>query len=257
MPLNNKRSDTPGNRVNLLPGEIGYNRADDKLLIRGDMRKVEIDLDRWRRRAPPNTGVLGAPLSPDGVGVKWNADLAPTSAVNGKIAVDLPPAAYGVPGWIAANSGGAAVLGANAVYTEPFYVASDDITLSQIGCSIISGAADIIRLGIAAEDGTVLLDVLIETPVIGINAQAVGLVLPRGHYHALFYTFAPANVAVISGYRYNQSFEGLSDGTRLFYSRSTGVADMSNGLYFNGLIRSDQTSALPGEDKSVMLRWTP
>jgi hypothetical protein len=63
MPIKHKHSATSGNRANLTPGEIGHNRPEDVLLIRGNLQKLEIALADWRTRGVPLEGTIGAPLT--------------------------------------------------------------------------------------------------------------------------------------------------------------------------------------------------
>lgn len=255
MPLLNKRSDTPGNRANLVPGEIGHNRADDKLLIRSDGRKIEVDLDKLRRLAPAVDGDQGAPLTQGASGVTWDDDLTPSGVVDGKVLVDAPPASWGIPG-MHPEEAGSAELDADDVRIEPFYIASDVIIVSHIAVKITGGAGGAVRLGIFDDVDSMWFDGLIDMTTADLLSLPVGITLARGHYKAILWTDSAIEVAAITGFKVNQGFAVNPEGEPIFTRHVLGSADFTNGLIIGGLPTTNETTEAPGVDSTVLLRWT-
>lgn len=255
MPLLNKRSYTPGARANLIPGEIGINLSDDKLLIRGDQRKLEIDLDKWRRRAPGKVGSIGSPLSVEADGVVWADNLAPSGLADGRALVDAPPADWGVLGLYPYAIGTAAMV-ADDVRLEPFWVASDSIYLETLGIKVESGSGGALRLGIFDETDSLWFDGLIAASVSGMNVLTPNISLPRGLYKAVVWAGAPVGLTTLAGHRFNQSFAVDIDTSPLFTRFTSSSANMANGLYTGGLFLSDEVSTEAGEDHAIVMHWS-
>lgn len=255
MPLLNKRSDTPGARANLIPGEIGHNRADDKLLVRSDGRKIEVDLDKLRRLAPPASGMVGAPLSPSLTSVVWSEELMPAGVANGQAQVDAPPEGWGVPGLQPYDVRSAAHV-ADDVRIEPFWIASDAVRLNRIAFKVVADFAGAVRIGIFGADDAVWFDQFIANTTDGLNEITVDIPLARGLYKAVMWTDDVIEVATIAGYRMNQSFAVDLAAYPIFTRYIAATADMVNGLYVAGLPQTPQVDHEAGEDHAIMLRWT-
>lgn len=257
MPLKHLHSDTPGARANLIPGQIGHNRADDVLLLRGDLKKLEVDLDGLRHRAPPKDAPRDAVLVRQGSGVAWDAGLIPSSVVDGVIAVDAPPPVYGVPGFMPAEPGQTFIFSSNVVLIEPFYVASDQITLTKLAVKFTEALSGTMRLGIASVDpNAVLLDLTVASGANGLHEEACSLVLPRGRYVALAWVQTSAQLQAVAGYRYNQGYSLDGNGAPLFLRRQLANSDLTAGLDSAGLPVTDLLTGAPGEDKSILMKWT-
>lgn len=252
MPLQNKRSDTPGNRTNLIPGELAIQRADELLLIRGENRKLEVDLDRWRRRAPPAAGQAGAPLVRSGPGVAWDATKAPASYTSDGVAVDLPPPGYGLPGLDMTAFRISLPMQAQEVTSGSFYVASDLINLTELIFCQESYGTDVVRVGIATEAGEVLFDQEM-VPQVGGNRIAINLDLVRGFYQTLLWTAGDREFTGVEGVRAEQGWDYFASGEPKFTIRHRDVLDLSAGL---AAPAGEVTRNQPGEQHAVLMTWT-
>lgn len=271
MPIKNKHSDIAGNRANLTPGEIGHNRAEDVLLIRGNNQKLEIDLADWRTRGVPLTGAIGAPLTHVGGVLTYDSGLLSAGQVDGGFFTDEPPGlhSWGVPGFVQDQPDfendptpdallPITVFAINDVRIEDFYVASDQINISHIGCRTIysgAGSAPPIRIGIVDSTGVILAEQRYVSAPALIAAYVGPLTLTRGHYSLVTWIGGDLALAQVAGQRLNLSFE--FDGTTITAVRGRSAnADMSAGLFLdNGLVISDVTSSDVGEDKHLFVRW--
>lgn len=252
MPLQNKRSDTPGARTNLIPGEIAVQRADERLILRAEGRRVEVDVDLWARRAVPAVGSPGAPLQRHQDGVVWAQDLVPVSMVAGLIQVDLPPAGYAVPGLDVASIAGSITLEAGEVIAEPFYVASDAFTLTALMVSVRDYGASTLRIGIATAAGEVLIDESLMQEIGG-NVVEVDQALEPGLYYALLWASEEVTVDAVEGYRAEQGWSFYTSGEPRFVIRLRDLQDLSAGLV---LPAGEVTRAQPGEPHAVLMQWS-
>lgn len=255
MALQNKRSDTPGARANLIPGETAHNRADDALLLRGDgNRKIAVELDRWRRDAAPAEGLHGAPLRRTASGVEWAADLAPSSVVDGAIPVDRPLGNYAVPGFRITGAGDAADMTSGKVLIETFRVGADQIDISEIAFSILSGEGRSVRVGIAADaTGDILFEERFEV-VSGLNSVALDLPLTAGTYHLMLWAGGSISLASFAGVRADQGLS-FDERTPVFVRRRIAFANLGTALSYTGVDLIDETSATPGEDHALVLAY--
>lgn len=252
MPLQNKRSDTPGNRTNLIPGELAIQRADELLLIRGENRKLEIDLDRWRRRAPPAAGQAGAPLIRAGSGVAWDSSKAPASYTSDGVQVDLPPAGYGLPGLDITAFRISLPMQAQEVTSGAFYVASDQITLTELIFCQEAYGTDVVRVGVATAAGDVLFDQEM-IPQVGGNRVTVDLSLARGSYQTLLWTAAEREFTGVEGVRAEQGWDYFTSGQPKFTIRHRDILDLSGGL---AAPAGEVTRNQPGEQHAVLAIWS-
>ncbi len=257
MPLKNKRSDTPGNRANLIPGEIGHNRADDMLLIRGDLKKLEVDLDAWRRLAPPKEGVNGGLLRLDGSDLVWDTDIAPAAVVNGLISVDEPPENLGVPGVKFFDAADAFPFSTNISVIESFYVASDSINLTTLGVYFTVALVGQMRIGVArVGEDDMRCEVVVPSGTIGAEIRGVSATLERGHYIAMAWVETSATIKSLTGLRFHQGFEpDPGDGTPLFLKRRTCNLPMNAGLIPNDLPTTPLYTDTPGVHRSIFMKW--
>lgn len=256
MALKNARSDTPGARANLRPGEVKHQRADDLLLMRGDgNRKLAIDLDRWTHDAPPADGASGAPLirQPDGA-VTWDADLAPACEVDGLISVDEPPAGYGVPGFDITGLGDATEGVSGRVWLEPFHLASDRVHLDEIALFCLSGAGTSVRVGIANGVEDIVFESRFELAD-GLNVIPVGLDLTHGDHTMMIWCGGAIALRTAVGLRRGQGLT-FTERTPVFTRREQAAANMGTALYLQGLETTAMTSAVAGEDHALLLKWS-
>jgi hypothetical protein len=270
MPFKHKHSATSGARANLTPGEIGHNRPEDVLLIRGANQKLEIALADWRTRGVPLEGSIGAPLTHVGGVLTYDAGLLTAGQVDGGFYTDAPPGlnAWGVPSFVQdqpdfeADPDPAALLPttafvANDVRIEDFYVASDQINVSHIGCRTIysgAGAPPPIRIGIVDADGVIVAEKRYLSAPALIAAYVGPLALTRGRYSLITWIGGALALTRVTGQRLNLSFEYA--GTISAVRGRSASADMTAGLFVdNGLVISDVTSTEIGEDKHLFLRW--
>jgi hypothetical protein len=272
MPIKNKHSDLAGHRANLTPGEVGHNRQDDLLLIRGDERKLEIPLADWRDhlKSVPLDGIVGSPLTHLNGVLVWNPDLLAVGQMGGGYYVDASPGldGWGVPGFIqdmADFRAGAPVdqqrtrFAANDVSIEDFYIASESIDLTFMGLRLFQVGASLpkVRIGIVdAATGVPIVERLLNPPSTSNSLPIGGVTLPRGWYHLMVWAGGDVDVARFSGTRYNLSFDVDVNGAFVGQQRSYAQADMSAGLFVdNGLAITPVTSHTVGEDKHGLLRW--
>lgn len=256
MALQNKRSDTPGARANLIPGETAHNRADDALLLRGDgNRKIAVDLERWRKDAAPASGLAGAPLRRTAAGVEWAADLAPASMVaDGSMPVDQPLGVYGVPGVRVTGAGDALDMTAGKVAVETFRVGADLLEVTAIVFNALSGAGRSVRVGIAADaTGDILFEERFEI-VDGLNVVAADLALSPGTYHLMIWAGGSLSLASFAALRADQGLD-FDERTPVFTRRRTAIANLGAALSYDGLDLTAETSATPGEDHALLLAF--
>lgn len=254
MALQNRHSHTEGAVPNLVPGQAAINLKDEVLWLRAAGTKVSIDLAAWKVRAVPAVGADGAPLVRTSAGVAFDAALAPSSTVDGAVVVD--PAGTGVPGVYAAAVGAPIALGADDVLVEPFWVASDQISVTNIAFKAVTTPTGAVRVGICADDGTVLGEHLFATPALGANAATLALDLPRGLYHLVLWSAAAVSLFQMTGFRSEQGWSDAGAGVPSFIRRPTvDPMDLSAGLALPD-VTGAVVSASPGEDRSVMIQWT-
>jgi hypothetical protein len=254
--LQQKHSRTLGAFPNLIPGEIGHNLADDLLWVRVAGRRVALPLADYRTSSVPAIGPYGAPLGFGSPRPQWVSELAPSSTVDGVVPVDLPPVdAYGVPGFHIFQQGGTVALAPDTLRIERFYVASSSVHLSALSFLIVSMPSGLVRVGIAASDGTVLIDENILVPSEGANEIAVDLTLPRGAYYALLWTAEGLSIGSVQGYRPEQGWEINEDDEPVFLASESAVADLSSSLSLDSLIIEQQELLTPGEIKTVLMQW--
>ncbi len=255
MALQPKRSDNPVAVPHLIPGEIAITRG-NKLWLRAEGRRIGVDTQAWATRAAPAAGVEGAPLGRVRDAVDWAVEHIPSGMVDGVIAVDAPPAAgYGVPGFYPSALGSQMTLGDDEALVEPFYVASEAITLTRLAFRSPAGAATAVRVAVVNADDLTLVDSMILAPRDGINEVVVNVPLARGHYRVVLWSLAAITVECVLGYRFEQGFDLASDGLE-FVTRYLTTGDFSAAVDLTGAEVTPETSAQPGELKAVMLRWT-
>lgn len=256
MALQNKRSDTPGAMPNLVPGEIGINRSDERLWLRAEGRRIGVDTQAWKSRAAPADGVNGAPLARVRDAVDWSTEHLPSSVVDGQIAVDAPPVnSFGVPGFYPSALGAQAALAADDVLIEPFYVASDTILVTHMAFRCADGAASAVRVALVDADDVTRYDAMLLAPREGINELLLNTPLPRGHYRAVLWSLDGVRLDCVLGYRFEQGFEVTSGGLD-FIVRQRLNADFSAGVDLAGQTPTPDTAPTPGELKALMLRWS-
>lgn len=271
MPIKHKHSETPGNRANLTPGEIGHNRNEDVLLIRGEDRKLEIDLFDWRHRSLPPGGTLGSPLSRDAGGeLVWDAAQLPVGQIGGGFYTDGGQGGigWGVPGWFSmqnySNFYPGSITATNLqpgyLWIEDFYVASDKIIVTHLGSRMVwpDSQRPKMRIGLADENGIILADKRNDAVPNNWTEAINPVTLTRGKYSLLIYNDGPVSAPPINlpGSRYNQGFE-FSGTTVTFLKRrfASGVS-MLSGLYLNnGLVVQEERDTDAGETKAVFMRW--
>jgi len=253
MAIKNPRSDTPGKRPNLVPGQLALNRADDRLFFRYDGKVRGIDLEDLRTRTAPGGGPEGAPLVMTDGQLTWDTSLVPSSVVDGRVDVDFPTEdVYGVPGFIPTEVSNL-VLGEDDVRAERFYVASDSIRVRRMAFNALGMGFTSARMGIARLNGTVLVDEIVLAPAAGANEVEVDVTLARGEYQVLFWSAGSLTVTEVFGFRSCQGFD-LVAGDPVFTQAQEGSADLSAALVVPSLSPVD--AAVPGERKVVMLGWT-
>lgn len=259
MGFRNQRSDTSGKRPNLVPGEIALNRVDDRLFFRAAGKVAHVDMGDLRTRAAPAAGQDGAPLTMRNAKPVWEPALAPSSVVDGVVAVDLPPPAggYAVPGFHAEGlSGSPLALDTDSLIADRFYVASDSIHVTRLAFNCPTMGFASARLGLASADGTILVDDFLLTVATGLNEVVVNLVLPRGEYLALLWTAGALDVTQVWGFRAEQGWD-YALGAPVFVYEEGATADLSGGLNLSGVTLSASLDGdVPGEWKTVLLRWT-
>ncbi|AFU86562.1 hypothetical protein D869_gp080 [Caulobacter phage CcrRogue] len=212
------------------------------------------DLDR----APPLDGLTGAPLTLEGGQPIWNAHLAPSSVVNGQVKVDLPPATglHAMPSVLLQGLGADRALAANDLDLSPFYVRSDSITLTQLAFSVRSAGAPAMRVGIVDSFGVVQADILVAAPVVGANVVNLSpvLTLQRGVYRTILATTGAVTIGVVTGARMEQGWDIIGD-TPSFIHGYSGSKNTGGGIgSLPGL--TARRSGVPGQDHSVLMRWT-
>lgn len=273
MPIQHKHSPIHGNRANLTPGEIGHNRAEDVLLIRGNNQKLEIKLSDWRTRGVPLDGEIGAPLTHVGGALTYDGGLLSAGQVDGGFYTDEPPGlhAWGVPGFVQAQADFEADPNADAllplrdvvandVLIEDFYVASDKINVSHLGCRTVYNGADPappIRIGLADANGVILTERRFPNAPALVSAYVGPLTLTRGRYSLILWSGGPLSIVQVTGQRLNLSFDLDVDGHTLIAARGRSAsADMSAGLYLdNGLVIGSVMGFAVGEDRHLFMRW--
>jgi hypothetical protein len=271
MPIKHKHSPTSGNRANLTPGEIGHNRPEDVLLIRGNLQKLAISLADWRTRGVPLEGTIGAPLTHVGGVLTYDPTLLTAGQVDGGFFTDEPPGlnAWGVPGFVQVQPDfendidpdsllPKTTFAPNDVRIEDFYVASDEINISHIGCRTIytgAGSPPPIRVGLVNAAGVILAEKRYLSAPSLIAAYVGPLTLTRGTYSLVVWIGGALDLVRVSGERLNLSFE--FNGTSISAVRGRAAsADMNAGLFVdNGLVITDVTSTEVGEDKHLFVRW--
>ncbi|UTC29866.1 hypothetical protein BAJUN_02360 [Bajunvirus bajun] len=255
MPLKNARSDTPGARANLLPGEVKHQRADDLLLIRGNgNRKLEIDLERWRSDAAPADGVSGAPLLRSGSGVSWDASLAPSCEVNGHTTVDAAPAAYGVPGLMITGLGTPLDVQSGRVLVETFYLASDTIHVVDLAINVTENPGPPVRFGLVDSTGEIIFEQRLSNTVLGRNAVAVNMDITYGTYHLMIWCGSSFQMSQVQGVRIEQGMT-FDERTPQFLRRRQTASPMGTALAYHGIEFNDVLSATPGEDHAILMSW--
>jgi hypothetical protein len=223
MPIKHKHSPTSGNRANLTPGEIGHNRPEDVLLIRGNLQKLEISLADWRTRGVPLEGPIGAPLTHVGGVLTYDPTLLTAGQVDGGFFTDEPPGlnAWGVPGFVQVQPDfendidpdsllPKTTFAQNDVRIEDFYVASDEINISHIGCRTIytgAGSPPPIRVGLVNAAGVILAEKRYLSAPSLIAAYVGPLTLTRGTYSLVAWIGGALDLVRVSGERLNLSFE--------------------------------------------------
>jgi hypothetical protein len=262
MPIKHKHSQQAGHRANLTPGEVGHNRVEDVLLIRGDERKLEIPLADWRNGGVPLDGVVGAPLTHESGVLVWNPDLLAQGQMGGGFYTDASPGldAWGVPGFIqdmadfrlgAPSSQQRTSFSANDVSIEDFYVASESVALSHMGLKLfqVGGVWPKVRIGVVDATNVVITEKLLNPPA-SVNSIAIpGISLTRGWYSMVVWAGGPVDVAVFTGTRYNLSFDFDNTDQIIGARRRSASADMSAGIFVdNGLVISPVNTHVVGED---------
>jgi hypothetical protein len=254
MPLQNQHSRTSGAIPNLAPGQVAVNLKDEVLWLRAGGTKVSVDLARWRLRGVPGVGAIGAPLRQEADGLFFDTQLAPSCLVDGVVAVDRP--GWGVPGLQVLGAATNVVLGASGVLMEPFYVASDAITVQALSFKTASAPAGIIRVGICTEAGAIVASAEVTTPGAGTNTVALSATLPRGAYYAVLWSQAAASFSQITGYRIEQGWTESDTGVPSFALRlTTAPIDMTSAFEVptvNGTEDGDE----PGALHSLLIQWT-
>lgn len=257
MGIKVKSSRTSGRMPNLSPGELGVNIADDTLLLRLDGRKFAAPLAGLRQGAPAE-GPYGAPVVRTSSGAAWSGELGPSSVVNGAIDVDAPPpaGAYGVPGAFFAGAGDTLVLPVDGVIVETFYVASDQVHLTELAFAAKSLSTGAVRVGIADASGTILADAMLLTVSELNNQVAVDLMLARGTYFAIFWTAEALTLGSAFAFRPEQGLNFDGGGHPVFVRSQSGSADLSAGLDMSSLSLTQLALATPGEDHAIVMAWS-
>lgn len=256
MAIQNPHSNTPGKMPHLTPGEIGVNKADDVLWFRSQGRRVPIILGELDRHAPMD-GYRGAALTLEDGKPVWDASLAPSSVVNGVVAVEMPPGSglFAVPGVMITDLGADRALVANDVEVSPFYIRSDAIRITHLSFAVRSGSAAV-RVGIVDALGIVQADVLVSSPAAGANSVTLSspLTLPRGAYRTILGAQGALTVGVITSLRQEQGWDIISD-VPSFVHGWTGTKDMTSGIGSLPALTARRTGA-PGLDHTVLIGWT-
>lgn len=259
MAMQHKHSDTPGARPHLLPGQVGHNSADKTLHIRVAGRPEKINLDDAVAGVAPTTGPVGAPLVRRDNALVWDENLLPLSLVDGEIVVDHPPAGFAVPGFLPVGDTETIAVPAETILLEDFYVASDVIRLTRMGCWL-QGGAGAVRLGLLDSADRVILSQLVTTPtngaLVAFNASAP---LQRGRYRAFLWCESARDVRRLRGLRINQGFDTYTAGgdpRYLLSRRATGA--FLDGVDLSAALTpvEPEYSPEPGEKKAVMIRWS-
>lgn len=253
MALQNQHSHTTGSVPNLMPGQIAVNLKDKVIWLRAAGTKVAVDLDAWRTRGIPGLGANGAPLRRVSTGVSFDANLAPSCVVDGAVSVDPP--GWGVPGLLPSSIGTPITVPANSNLIEPFYVASDVLSVTALMFKTTTPPAGAIRVGICDASGDVVVDHLVTVPALGVNTLSATADLSRGAYALVIWTEAEITLEQVFGYRPEQGWSEDGDGVPSFVSRTFGVqTDMSAGISVVS-IGDVITSATPGEMHSGVIQW--
>lgn len=254
MAIQNKHSINFGSVPNLLPGEIALNLAEEVLWVRIDGRRTPIPLRTLYNRGVPTEGQTGAPLAFADFEMFWSSQLAAAAVVDGKIEDDLPPepGLYRCPGsWL---TGAHTTYGtaANEVLVESFNVRSDQIRVDHLTFSI-TGEAGPARVGLVDAEGTVLCDVLVESPAPGANVVPVLVDLPRGTYRTVLWTAVSTSVILAKALQPEQGWDLNGDGLT-FSLGARGIEDLSAGLSVPTIL-TQRLSSDPGVERAVLMRW--
>lgn len=257
----NKRSLTAGATPNLVPGSIAVNALDQVFYMRANGRVVPISIPKWRDGAATKRGAqAGAPLVVKADGLSWDSDLAPSSQVGERIPVDLPPpnGYFGVPGVQITGPGPDIVVMQNAVISERFYVAADEITLERIAFYIkVQQMTAPMRIALCRDDGSVLIDTNIPNVLDGqINTFNYAFPLSRGFYRLALWTQAAATFATFEGFQTGQGWDLDGAGEPAFVSRELGVAPLAGGFDLVAAAPSPQYRSEPGVSRVLSMRWT-
>lgn len=255
MPLQHKHSRSAGHSPNLIPGEVGVNLADYTLWLRADGDTVAIDLSKWRLQAVPAVGLEGAALRRTSTGVEFDPQTAPSSVVAGVIPTDPKPKGWSVPGSVMIGQQGDSLTNDNAVLIEPFYVSATSIGVASIGFTLTDAPTGAIRVGLASEEGTILMDHLFSDPAEGLNAVVFDpLTLETGAYYVLLWSEKAVRVQAMFGVRFEQGW-AFTDGEPVFINHyNADDHDMSAGLTLPSITGAD-TDGAAGEVHYLLLRW--
>jgi hypothetical protein len=244
-----------------VPGSIAINRLDEQFFMRANGRVVAISIPKWRDGTATRRGAQdGAPLVTKADGPAWDPSLAPSSTINGRVPVDLPPpnSHFGIPGVQITGAGADLNLIQNAVVAERFYVAADRIVLERIAFRLkMQQATAPIRVAICTDDDVVLTETNIPVPTDNaVNTTNYALPLPRGFYKLALWTSSAASFATIDGFQTGQGWNLDVNGDPRFVTRELGGAPSSAGIDLTAAALVEQSQAIPGVNRLLTMRWS-
>lgn len=255
--MQGKHSRTPGNWPNLTPGEFGVNLADRVFFMRSGGKKIRVPMEAVAVQSGPPAGTVGAPMISTGADYALDDSRVPVNSVNGRIRSDPPPppGGYGLPSRVIEPAADA-VLGAQQMLIEPFYVASDDFVLRRIAFCSIGETEGVVRMGLAALGGAKMMTTQFVSPPEGVHALNANLPLAKGWWMLFLWSEGDLPLKQVRTLRHNQGFD-LVNGMPAFVSRRLGTpADYSQIEPITIAITQRETSPEPGEPRAMMMQWT-